>query len=363
MFSKYKKRFLPLFLLFFSLFFPILSVQAADSLTVHFLDVGQGLSVLLQSNGHYALYDGGDKDHSSRVVSYLQDAGVSSLDYVISSHYDSDHLNGLVGALYAFPVEQVLGPDYTRDTSVYQSFVNAVSSQGLSVTHPDVGSTWKLGSSTFTVLAPNSSSYNKSNDYSIVLKVSLGSDSFLLMGDAESTSEEEILNNGLDVSCDVLCVGHHGSASSTTWDLLEQALPEWAVISCGVSNDYGHPHSETMEKLESMEISVFRTDLQGDITAFTDGNGIYWNTDPCNDYSSGDSTSFSECDNASRENTEVSQAVSAGTDYVVNTNSGKFHVPSCRYADEIKDSNRLDYTGSRDELISQGYIPCKVCNP
>ena len=98
MFSKYKKRFLPLFLLFFSLFFPILSVQAADSLTVHFLDVGQGLSVLLQSNGHYALYDGGDKDHSSRVVSYLQDAGVSSLDYVISSHYDSDHLNGLVGA-------------------------------------------------------------------------------------------------------------------------------------------------------------------------------------------------------------------------------------------------------------------------
>ncbi|MDO5426228.1 MAG: MBL fold metallo-hydrolase [Eubacteriales bacterium] len=346
-----RKKFLSTFLLIgLAVLEPGASAFADGNLTVHFLDVGQGLSVLLQSDGHYALYDGGDREYASRVVSYLEDAGVQSLDYVIASHYDADHLNGLVGALNAFPANAVLGPDYTRETSVYRSFLEAVDGQGLSVQHPSVGSTYELGSSTFTVLAPSSDSYEDGNNYSIVLRLAEGDDVFLLMGDAESDSEEEILASGLDVACDVLCVGHHGSASSTTWDFLEQALPESAVISCGLENDYGHPHTETMEKLESMEISLFRTDLQGDLTAYTEGSGIAWNTDPCNVYTSG-------------SDTVSSYSMADAADYILNTNTGKFHLPSCQYADKIKEENRLEYVGSREGLIEEGYEPCKRCNP
>ncbi|MDY3920066.1 MAG: MBL fold metallo-hydrolase [Candidatus Limivivens sp.] len=193
---------------------PALSCSA--EVTVHFLDVGQGLSVLIASDGHYALYDGGDRDYSSRVVSYLQDAGVQTLDYVIASHYDADHINGLVGVLNNFPAETVLGPDYTRDTSVYRSFQNAAAAQDLTVEHPAVGSTYALGTSTFTVLAPSSDDYRDSNDFSIVLLLEEGEDSFLLTGDAGAVSEAEICNSGIDPACDVLCVSHHGSASATT---------------------------------------------------------------------------------------------------------------------------------------------------
>ena len=121
---------------------------------VHFIDVGQGLSVLVESDGHFLLFDGGDRKASSLVVSYLKEQGVETLDYVIASHYDADHLNGVVGALNAFQVSQVLAPDYETDTKVFQSFQSAIKEKNIPLSHPAPGDTFTLGNTSFMVLAP-----------------------------------------------------------------------------------------------------------------------------------------------------------------------------------------------------------------
>ena len=109
----------------------------------------------------------------------------------------------------------------------------------------------------------------------------------MFMGDAEETSEQDMISTGMNLDCDVLSVGHHGSASSTTWDFLEATSPSYAVISCGINNQYNHPSADTMGRLSDMGIPVFRTDKQGTIIAVSDGTNISWSQEPCNDYSSG----------------------------------------------------------------------------
>lgn len=322
--------------------------------TLHVLDVGQGLSVLIESDGHYALYDGGDSHASSQVVSYLKQEGVTELDCVIASHYDSDHLNGIVGVLNSIPTSLVLSPDYTTTTKIFQSFQSVLQTKQIENHTPKVGDHISLGTATLEILAPYSDSYSDFNNYSIVLRVTDGTTSFLITGDAESESEEEMVEQGLLSDCNVYVVGHHGSASSTTWDLLQATVPEYAIISCGAGNSYGHPHAETMEKLKVMEIDVFRTDLQGTIRASTDGETITWNTEPCNDYSSGNETDL-------LPQPQQTQAVTVT--YILNTNTKKFHLPECSYANAIKEQNRKESSESRQALFEQGYEACKNCKP
>lgn len=206
------------------------AASADTTIAVHFLDVGQGLSILVQSQGQNLLYDGGDRGHSSFVVSYLQKQNISIIDYMISSHYDEDHVAGLVGCLDSFSVKNVIGADYVQDTKIYQSFENSVASQGLTVQHPEPGTDFTFGGGKFTVLSPQSISSND-NDNSVAIRLENGNNHFLFTGDAESAGEEAICNLGLDLSCDVIVPGHHGSATATTWDLLQQTVPEYAVIS------------------------------------------------------------------------------------------------------------------------------------
>lgn len=255
--------------------------------TIHFLDVGQGLAVFVQSDGHNLLYDGGDRNSSSFVVAYLKDQGVTDIDYLISSHYDSDHLAGLIGCLNAFHVSAVIGSDYQHGSNLYQSFMDTTAAEGLTVQHPAVGREYELGSATFTVLSPAAIGEN-SNANSVVIKFSHGRNSFLLTGDADHNAEAAMVAAGLDLTCDVLSVAHHGSASATSYDLLQHALPEYAVISCGSHNQYGHPDRDTMDKLESMAIQVYRNDQQGTVIAASDGTAINWNQSACNDYTPGD---------------------------------------------------------------------------
>lgn len=121
------------------------AASADTTMAVHFLDVGQGLSILVQSQGQNLLYDGGDRGHSSFVVSYLQKQNISIIDYMISSHYDEDHVAGLIGCLDSFSVKNVIGADYVQDTKIYQSFENSVASQGLTVQHPEPGTDFTFG--------------------------------------------------------------------------------------------------------------------------------------------------------------------------------------------------------------------------
>lgn len=264
------------------------SPQPTGDMTIHFLDVGQGLSVLVQSNGENLVYDGGDRGESSFVVSYLQQQGVTDIKYLISSHYDEDHVAGLVGCINAFNVENAIGADYVQDTKIYQSFIDGVVSKGLEIQHPKVGTEYQFGTGKFTVLSPASIGSND-NDNSVAIKLTNGENSFIFTGDAESGSESAMCSSGIDLSCDVLVPGHHGSATATSNDFLMKTVPEFAVISCGTDNQYGHPDKDTMDKLQSMDIQVYRTDKQGTVIATSTGTEITWNQDPCNDYSPGDS--------------------------------------------------------------------------
>ena len=145
--------------------------ESTYDMTVHFLDVGQGLSVFVQSNGQNLIYDGGDTDDSSFVVAYLKNQGVSTIDYLISSHYDSDHVAGLIGCLNAFDVKNVICSDYVHDSQLYTSFINNVAAKNLEMKHPSVGTEFSFGTGNFTILAPSIIG-NDSNNNSVALNLS-----------------------------------------------------------------------------------------------------------------------------------------------------------------------------------------------
>lgn len=338
------------------LFSGLLSMDTAAQTDVHVLDVGQGLSVLIESNGHYMLYDGGDSDKSSYVVSYLQQEGVPSLDYVVASHYDSDHLNGVVGVLNAFPVSNVWGPNYTADTRVFESFNSIVSAKSLPRIQPAVGSQIQLGDATVQVLAPSGTDYSDLNNYSIAIRVQDGNTSFLITGDAEAASEAEMVASGLSLDSDVYVMGHHGSGTSTSWDLLQAATPEYAVLSCGAGNSYGHPHIESMEKLQAMEIQLLRTDKQGNIVASTDGTNISWNVAPCNDYTPGDPNDTPAQPAASSGSASNQEAAAI----VYWTPGGKSYHNS-RNCSTLSRSKTINEGSLSDALSAGKSDPCNVC--
>lgn len=266
---------------------PVSSGPKEESMQVHFMDVEQGLSIVVQLGDEVLIYDGGDRDTSSFVVSYLQDLGVTEIDYMISSHYDSDHLAGLIGCLKTFEVKNVIGSDYEHNSKLYTSFMDAVKEEGLKMQYPPVGKTYDFGEAEITILAPKEIG-SDSNANSVAIKLTYGESDFIITGDADYSSEREMVASGINLDCEVLSLAHHGSSTGNSALFLEKTTPEFAVISCAKGNNYGHPHIEVVELLEAMEIDVFRSDVQGTVIATTDGKNITWSEAPCNDYSDGD---------------------------------------------------------------------------
>lgn len=258
-----------------------------EAMQVHFLDVGQGLSIVVQIGDEVLIYDGGERDASSFVVSYIRDLGVSEIDYMISSHYDSDHVSGLIGCLNAFDVKNVIGSNYEHDSRLYTSFMDAVEAEGLKMQYPGVGTKYNFGDAVITILAPKEIGKD-SNANSVAIKLSYGESDFIFTGDADYGSEREMVASGINLDCEVLSLAHHGSSSGNSSLFLEKTNPLSVVISCAKNNGYGHPHVEVVELLEAMEVDVFRSDVQGTVIATTDGKNITWSEAPCNDYSDGD---------------------------------------------------------------------------
>lgn len=342
----------------------IYDAEAAEQgdMAVHFIDVGQGLAILVQSGGENLLYDGGSRSHADEVVQYLKNQQIETIDYMISSHYDEDHLGGLVKCLNNFEVERILGSDYVHTSDLFNTFMNTATANAIIVEYPSVGDSFEFGTGSFTVMAPSGISKN-SNDNSVVIRLTNGNNSFLFMGDAEETSEQDMISTGRSLDCDVLCVGHHGSASSTTWDLLEASTPSWAVVSCGSGNSYGHPTAETMGRLSDMGIPVFRTDDQGTIIALSNGETIGWNQDPCNDYSSGnekqneDAASASSTAAAAVQDEPAAASDTQERSVWISATGSKYHsVPDCGNMNPNKAIQE-----SESQARSQGYEACKKC--
>ena len=342
------------------------STGSGNGLNVTVLDVGQGLAIVLECDGKYALYDGGPGTASSTVISYLERHVPDGLEYAIASHYDEDHLNGIVGALHRFPVGFVLAPDYQGTTDIYQSFIRAMKKTGTPLVYASAGQSLHLGEAVLDVLMPISTGYVEENDYSVVVRVVYGDTSILLTGDCTTLGEYEMIFNGVDLDSDILVVGHHGSEYSTSRDFLEAVDPEIAIISCGRYNTYGHPSAAVMSRLDARGIEVLRTDTQGDLLLLSDGSEWY-----CTPASAARSLQGNETNETLQPEPPLKPVSPVGDSYsengidyyIVNTRSMKFHRPGCVSAAKMSERNKKEVMISRDELIAQGYIPCGNCQP
>lgn len=336
---------------------PTQTQQPSDSsFAIHFIDVGQADAALILCDGEAMLIDGGNADDSSLMYTYLSKLGITELDYVIGTHAHEDHIGGIAGALNYATVNKALCPVTSYTTKAFNNFVKAVQKHGKSITIPSVGDQFNLGSASCLVLGVNST--DDTNESSIVLRITYGNTSFMFTGDAEQEAENTILNRSYELKSDVLKVGHHGSASSTSYRWLREVDPDYAVISVGKDNSYGHPTETVLSRLRDADVTTFRTDLQGDIICTSDGRTVTFQVSRNQNVDT-----FGGIGSNSTQQSDASTGSSDEQNYVLNTNTMKFHYPDCSSAKKISAKNREDYTGSREDLIDQGYDPCGNCHP
>ncbi len=246
---------------------------------VTFLDVGQGHATLFRTEEAAVLVDGGGRDTSSFVVSWLQEQGVSRLDLMVATHGDADHISGLIGVMNQFKVEEVWAFATSEETSTVRSFFRTAERFGIPVAYPSPGEEREAGRMRFQLLAPFEPDELVENNNSLVVKMSYGETSVVITGDAQTEEEQRMLSEGMDVSAQVLLAGHHGSSNSSSEAFLQAVRPEYTVISCGRDNLFEHPHQVTLRRLRAVRSDIFRTDLQGTVECTLDGENITWNVE------------------------------------------------------------------------------------
>ena len=344
----------------------IVPEKSISPMEVHFIDVGQGDSTLICCDGHYMLIDAGDNSKGSTVRYYLKKLGIETLDYVIGTHPDADHIGGLDVIIDNFDCKTILMPDVSSDTATYRDVIDAIKWTSNKITLPIVGTVYTLGDASFEILSPVHYNYgDDKNNYSIAIMLTHGDKRFILTGDCETEAEQDILNSGTNLKADVYKAGHHGSNTSTSEDFISAIKPASVVISCGEGNKYGHPHKVTLDKIKKVGADVYRTDEQGTIIATSDGKTIRWNTNGTGTFTPG---VYAMDDEPAATTTTTTTVVTAevpqeGYSYVLNTNSHKFHYPDCSSVSKMSEKNKAYSSKTREQIIADGYEPCKVCNP
>ena len=385
---------------------PMSTVESTEESTkpsileVHYIDVGQSDATLLICDDEAMLIDAGDDSKGTTVQLYLKKQGVTSLKYLILTHTDSDHIGGSDVIITKFDIENIFLSDFKKENNVYRDMMDAMEYKRYSFSMPSVGSEFTLGSASFTILAPNKT-YDNPNDSSVALMLQHGDNKFLFSGDAQIDAENDILHTGIDISCDVFKAAHHGSKSSNGKNFIKAIKPTYVVISCGKDNSYGHPHQGPMDRFKYYDASIFRTDEQGTIIATSDGKNITWNHEPSTTWAYGTgsettageavasgSTTIEQIKENSTQNSSQSTPKEAlqiqespnqeqtpsieeppvantsnARDYILNTNTKKFHYSDCGSVKKMKDKNKQAVTMNREEIIGMGYDPCGNCHP
>lgn len=353
------KRILMLFLLFLVLLFP---AAASADIEIHYLDIGNADATIILADDYTVLIDGGESSSSQFLFSYLRNTlQLEHIDIVIATHPHADHIGGLAAAFNACSVGTIYSsvPMYngsgslSYDSREFQSLVKYASQQGLDFVLPSAGDAVQLGQLTIEFFSGSCtedlSSYTSSqiNNLSLIVKLSYGNSSFLFSGDAEFDTEYlAAMYAGDALQSTIYHAGHHGSSTSSNYAFINAIQPSYIIISCGKDNSYGHPHEETLSRLQQLSAAILRTDQEGTIIVRSDGEAISVIT----------------------ENNPVLDLPSDPSDnapdfyYIGNKNSKKFHYPECSSVSAMKEKNKI-LLYSRDEAIDKGYKPCGNCEP
>ncbi len=262
---------------------PPQTVPKNHMLTVSFIDVGQGDAIFLQSpNGKTMLIDAGPTNSASKVVTFLKNKGISSLDIVIATHPHEDHIGGMTSILNSFTVYKFIDIGYPQTTRVYEDMLNIIDQKNIPYITVKAGDliNWDA-TTTIRVINPQRTFVDNLNDNSIVLKLTYGTINFLFMGDAGKLVEDQIHDN---IESEILKVSHHGSQYGTSPTFIRKVSPQVSVISVGADNPYGHPAKETLQCLYNAGSKVYRTDQVGTITISTDGNTYQIKTEKTESY-------------------------------------------------------------------------------
>lgn len=243
------------------------------TLRVHFIDVGQGDSILVQTpGGHTLLIDGGNSGGGA--LAYLQAHGITAIDVVVASHPHADHIGGLVDVLRALPVGAVWTSGASHSTATFEDFLDAIGDARVPYHEARSGEQIPVGELAAVVLLSQPSA-RELNDTSLVLRLQLGQAAFLFTGDAERAGEERLLREQAALlSASVLKVGHHGSKTSSSPAFLEAVRPQIAVYSAGRGNGYGHPHAQTIAQLQAVGAQIYGTDQHGTVVISIDGASL-----------------------------------------------------------------------------------------
>ncbi|WP_409251794.1 cell wall-binding repeat-containing protein [Bacillus sp. SCS-153A] len=258
-----------------------LGYDAPSDLLVHFIDVGQGDSTLIQTQNKTVLIDGGKRSAGEKVVSYLKQAGISSIDYLIATHPDADHIGGLIDVLNTIKVKQVLDSGYSHTSQTYYDYLKLIDQKNIPFSVPNVGSTFTLDSGVSFKVLNNGKGYNETNESSLVVKLTYDEVSFMLTGDATEKTEWRMMDAfpQKDLESTFLKVGHHGSDTSTSLTFLDYVKPKVGILSYG-DNSYGHPTSAVVNRLRIKDVKLFSTHESGDIVVSTDGTTYTINANP-----------------------------------------------------------------------------------
>ncbi|MGI6168412.1 MAG: MBL fold metallo-hydrolase [Christensenellales bacterium] len=331
------------------------SVEQPDDalLQAHVINVGKADCILLVQGENAMLIDAGNQADEAVVIQYIRSMGIDTLDYVIATHPHEDHIGGMTAVIRNFTIKNFILPDVAHNTQVFENMLDIAKRKGLLLDKPDLSKRYPLGKAEFSIVAPNSRSYEQLNDYSIVCKVEFEQIAMLFCGDAEALSEREMLDRGYDLSAALLKAGHHGSDSSSTREFLAAVGPRVAVLTADEQDRTGGPGKTALKNLRDTGAEIYRSDTDGHILAQTNGETLEIRTQ---NQVKADEIFYIEKPQHSSAPTDSQQVVQKS--YIGNKNSKKVHLPSC--SGLPKEENRV-YFGELEEAWEQGYSPCQRC--
>ena len=300
---------------------------------VTYINVGQGDSTLIQNNNQTVLIDAGHGDgYENASLNYLKEHSINTLDALILTHCDADHINDAKNIIYQLNVKKIYMSSRTSSSYTYMKLLNTIKEKKKKITVPKVGDTFQVGVGSIEFIGVVEGAQNN-NDSSLCMRYDDGYHRFVFTGDAAESMEKK-LNK---VQCDVFQAGHHGSAYSNSDNLLSRMKASYVVVSCGKDNMYGHPHKEALQRFSRYNMVVYRTDELGTIRCVSKKNKLTFN---------------------GKEEITTTQT----TQYIGSKNTKKYHREDCQYVKTISDKNNV-YFSSSQEAQNEGYIPCKACNP